>query len=73
MSISLPYIPCYAEYDVANNPYQNIYIDLTMRCNMDCNYCYNPKRSKDDMCIFWPIPITDSGLNRSSILEHSDH
>jgi len=24
-------------------------------------------------CIFWPIPITDSGLNRSPILEHSDH
>ena len=26
-----------------------------------------------DNCIFWPIPITDSGLNRSPILEHSDH
>ena len=25
------------------------------------------------ICIFWPIPITDSGLNRSPILEHSDH
>jgi hypothetical protein len=25
------------------------------------------------LCIFCPIPITDSGLNRSSILEHSDH
>ena len=24
-------------------------------------------------CIFWPIPITDSVLNRSFILEHSDH
>ena len=24
-------------------------------------------------CIFWPIPITDSVLNRSPILEHSDH
>ena len=24
-------------------------------------------------CIFWPIPITDSVLNRSSILEHTDH
>ena len=24
-------------------------------------------------CIFWPIPITNSGLNRSPILEHSDH
>ena len=25
------------------------------------------------ICIFWPIPITDSGLNRSPILEYSDH
>ena len=25
------------------------------------------------ICVFWPIPITDSGLNRSPILEHSDH
>ena len=49
MSISLPYIPSYAEYDVDTNPYTNIYLDLTMRCNMDCNYCYNPMRSKDDM------------------------
>ena len=24
-------------------------------------------------CIFWPIPITDSGLIRSPILELSDH
>ncbi len=65
MAITLPYIPCYAEYDVDNNPYQNIYIDLTMRCNMDCNYCYNPKRSKDDMdvdhfeevCKRLPVPV----------------
>ena len=27
----------------------------------------------EDSCVFWPIPITDSGLNRSPILEHSDH
>jgi len=27
----------------------------------------------DLYCIFWPIPITDSVLNRSAILEHSDH
>jgi hypothetical protein len=30
-------------------------------------------REVDDKCIFWPIPITRTGLNRSSILEHSDH
>jgi hypothetical protein len=27
----------------------------------------------ESTCIFWLIPITDSGLNRSPILEHSDH
>jgi hypothetical protein len=27
----------------------------------------------DTLCIFCPIPITDSVLNRSPILEHSDH
>jgi len=26
-----------------------------------------------DHCIFWPIPITDSGLIRSPILELCDH
>ena len=24
-------------------------------------------------CVFWPIPITDSGFSRSPILEHADH
>jgi hypothetical protein len=31
------------------------------------------KVARCSVCIFWPIPITDSVLNRSSILEHSDH
>lgn len=46
---TLPYIPCSVEYHVDNNPYKNIYVDITMRCDMDCNYCYNPLRSKSDM------------------------
>jgi len=29
--------------------------------------------STSDTCIFWPIPITDSGLIRSPILELCDH
>jgi transposase len=33
-------------------------------------YCLWAKRLE---CIFWPIPITDSGLIRSPILELSDH
>ena len=48
-SKTLPYIPCSAEYSVDNNPYDNIYVDITMRCDMECNYCYNPLRSKSDM------------------------
>ena len=31
------------------------------------------KEFKTAKGIFWPIPITDSVLDRSSILEHSDH
>jgi MoaA/NifB/PqqE/SkfB family radical SAM enzyme len=46
---NIPHLPCRIEHAVENNPYLNIYVDLTMRCNMDCNYCYNPQRSKLDM------------------------
>lgn len=45
----MPYLPCRVEYHVENNPYKNLYVDLTLRCNMDCNYCYNPLRSRYDM------------------------
>lgn len=45
----LPYRPCREEFSVDDNPYQNIYVDLTHRCNMDCNYCYNPLRARSDM------------------------
>ncbi len=51
MTIRHHHIPCHAVHDVDGNPYQNLYVDLTMRCNMDCNYCYNPERSKVDMDI----------------------
>jgi len=34
---------------VDNNPFSNLYVDLTERCNMDCNFCYNPERSKADL------------------------
>lgn len=26
------------------NPYKNLYIDLTERCNMTCRFCFNPDR-----------------------------
>jgi len=34
---------------IDDNPYSNLYVDLTERCNMDCNFCYNPERSKADL------------------------
>lgn len=34
---------------IDNNPFSNLYVDLTERCNMDCNFCYNPERSKNDL------------------------
>ena len=51
-----PHIPIHSfpgrkRIPVEQNPYRNIYVDITMRCNMACNYCYNPHRSSDDMDI----------------------
>ena len=45
----MPVVTCRQQHSVDQNPYPNIYVDLTMRCNMDCNYCYNPLRTKSDM------------------------
>lgn len=36
-------------WNVENNVFQNLYVDLTERCNMDCNFCYNPERTKADL------------------------
>ena len=44
-----PKIDCRQQCGVDNNHYPNLYVDLTMRCNMDCNFCYNPLREKTDM------------------------
>lgn len=32
-------------------PYKNLYIDITDKCNMDCTFCYNPKRGN------WFMPL----------------
>lgn len=34
---------------IAQNPYEQIYIDLTTRCNMKCNFCYNPAHMPKDL------------------------
>lgn len=45
------YVPSRQEFSVENNPYPNLYLDITKRCNMACNYCYNPHRTDQDMDI----------------------
>jgi molybdenum cofactor biosynthesis enzyme MoaA len=49
--MTLHHVKYASEYSVADNPYENIYVDLTYRCNMRCNYCYNPDRTTKDMDI----------------------
>ncbi len=38
-------------HSVDENPFPLIYVDLTHRCNYNCNYCYNPVRSLPDMSL----------------------
>jgi molybdenum cofactor biosynthesis enzyme MoaA len=35
--------------NVDNNVFRNLYVDLTERCNMKCNFCYNPRRINVDL------------------------
>jgi len=34
---------------IEDNTFQNIYVDLTYKCNMNCSNCYNPDRSDYEM------------------------
>jgi len=36
-------------YDIKDNPFPYIYIDLTYKCNMNCHYCYMPVRTLPDL------------------------
>ena len=55
-----------AEYAISENPYESIVVDITSRCNMSCNFCYNPTRSLPDMgvehfeyvCRNLPFPVS---------------
>lgn len=38
-----------AVYPVAKNPFETLYVDLTYKCNMACQYCYNPVRELPDL------------------------
>ena len=31
------------------NGFSNLYVDITERCNMSCNFCYNPERAARDL------------------------
>ena len=44
-----PEIKTRIEFDIENNPYDTIYVDLTYRCNMTCQFCYNPIRTLPDL------------------------
>lgn len=36
-------------YPLEESPFNHIYVDLSHRCNMSCNICYNPIRTLPDM------------------------
>lgn len=38
-------------HGIDTNPFPIIYVDLTHRCNYNCNYCYNPVRTFPDMSL----------------------
>lgn len=52
-------------YPYTQNPFESLFIDITNRCNMSCNFCYNPNRSQADMsleyfkkiCSDLPFPV----------------
>jgi len=35
-------------YNISDNEFNSIYVDLTFRCNMNCNICYNSKNMRSD-------------------------
>lgn len=39
------------QFSVENNPFPFLFVDLTYRCNMACNVCYNPVRPIADMTL----------------------
>lgn len=34
---------------IEENPYPQVYVDLTFKCNMNCRTCYNPWKQKPDL------------------------
>lgn len=52
-------------YKFTDNPFDSVFVDITNRCNMSCNFCYNPQRWQPDMsfqyfkqlCVELPFPV----------------
>jgi molybdenum cofactor biosynthesis enzyme MoaA len=38
-------------YKIVDNPFEAVFVDITNRCNMSCNFCYNPERLRPDMSL----------------------
>jgi len=39
------------QFSIEENPFPFLFVDLTYRCNMSCNVCYNPVRPISDMTL----------------------
>jgi organic radical activating enzyme len=39
------------QFPLSENPFPFVFVDLTYRCNMKCNICYNPVRPMPDMTL----------------------
>jgi len=35
------------------SPFEHLYVDITHKCNMKCNVCYNPIRTIPDLSVDW--------------------
>ena len=52
-------------YGFSENPFESLFIDITTRCNMSCNFCYNstnsfpdmPLEYFEDLCASLPFPV----------------
>jgi molybdenum cofactor biosynthesis enzyme MoaA len=47
----LPAVESDRELPVEKNPFESLGVDITLRCNMDCRFCYNPVRKVPDMTV----------------------
>lgn len=61
------YFPCTREFTIEQNPYQSLVVDMTQRCNLDCNVCFNPVRSnRFDMTVEYFEEVCQRLPNRVS-------